>query len=86
MPRIAAVGSAEGPSSNGNEPAEGETKKEGGEMRVPFHKVGSTRGGRGGARGGRGGARGGRGGVAGGRGGKRNDPLKGGTFKFTGGK
>lgn len=81
MPRIAAVGSAEGPSSSAStlDPKpEGSTT----EMRVPFHKPG-----RGGARGrgGRGGTRGGgsaRGGTA--RGGKRNDPLKGGKFSFGG--
>ncbi|BGP09120.1 ATP-dependent DNA/RNA helicase [Rhodotorula toruloides] len=85
MPRIAAVGAndsraasaaaAASSSANGRE----EQKPE-----VTFHKPG--RGGRGGARGGRGGARGGgRGGARGGKagaGGKRQDPLKGGAFKF----
>jgi len=79
MPRIAAVGGADKSASEGK--ADG---KEGvaRESNVPFHKV--TRGGsRGAARGGRGGGRGGAAGARGGRGGKRQDPLKGGAFKFT---
>ncbi|GAA5850696.1 hypothetical protein JCM9279_006393 [Rhodotorula babjevae] len=87
MPRIAAVGandaavaaaaSAAGPgAADGDGPVLGN---------VPFHKPG--RGGARGGRGGRGGARGGgRGGAGGGRGGKRQDPLKGGAFKFSGKK
>ncbi|KPV74583.1 uncharacterized protein RHOBADRAFT_37630 [Rhodotorula graminis WP1] len=89
MPRIAAVGandaavaaaaSAAGPGAagDGDGPVLGN---------VPFHKPGRGGGARGG-RGGRGGARGGgRGGAGGGRGGKRQDPLKGGAFKFSGKK
>ncbi|GAA5923001.1 hypothetical protein JCM3775_006220 [Rhodotorula graminis] len=89
MPRIAAVGandaavaaaaSAAGPGAagDGDGPVLGN---------VPFHKPGRGGGARGG-RGARGGARGGgRGGAGGGRGGKRQDPLKGGAFKFSGKK
>ncbi|BGP17450.1 hypothetical protein JCM10213_003267 [Rhodosporidiobolus nylandii] len=77
MPRIAAVGASD--AAVANAAAAGGEKKEGGVVgNVPFHKPG--RGGKGG-RGGRGGARGGRGG-----GGKRQDPLKGGAFKFGGKK
>ncbi|GAA5999700.1 ATP-dependent DNA/RNA helicase [Rhodotorula paludigena] len=86
MPRIAAVGAndsnvaASAAAAAGGSGAEGKQR----EINVPFHKPGrggARGGGRGGARGGRGGGRGG----AGGGGGKRQDPLKGGSFKFGGG-
>ncbi|GAA5984573.1 hypothetical protein JCM11641_006554 [Rhodosporidiobolus odoratus] len=79
MPRIAAVGASDAAVANAAAAAAAGEKKEGGLSNVPFHKPG--RGGRGGGRGGRGGARGGRGG-----GGKRQDPLKGGSFKLGGKK
>ncbi|BGP33112.1 ATP-dependent DNA/RNA helicase [Rhodotorula toruloides] len=84
MPRIAAVGANDSRAASAAAAASAGTN--GGEEQKPevsFHKPG--RGGRGGARGGRGGARGGRGGARGGKGGaggKRQDPLKGGAFKF----
>ncbi|TNY24405.1 P-loop containing nucleoside triphosphate hydrolase protein [Rhodotorula diobovata] len=89
MPRIAAVGAndaavAASAAAAGSGAGEGATGVVG---NVPFHKPGrgGARGGRGGGRGGaRGGGRGGAGGA--GRGGKRQDPLKGGAFKFGGGK
>lgn len=86
MPRIAAVGAndsnvaASAAAAAGGNGAEGKQR----ESNVPFHKPGrggARGGGRGGARGGRGGGRGG----AGGGGAKRQDPLKGGSFKFGGG-
>ncbi|GAA6010777.1 hypothetical protein JCM10207_005837 [Rhodosporidiobolus poonsookiae] len=75
MPRIAAVGASDAAVAAAAAASSSGEKKDAALSNVPFHKPG--RGGRGGARGGRGGARGGRGG-----GGKRQDPLKGGAFKF----
>ncbi|KWU43722.1 DEAD-domain-containing protein [Rhodotorula sp. JG-1b] len=77
MPRIAAVGASDAAVA----------ASAAAESNVPFHKPGSQRGGRGGRGGGRGAAgRGGGRGGRGGAGGKRQDPLKGGNFKFGGKK
>ncbi|BGP49294.1 ATP-dependent DNA/RNA helicase [Rhodotorula kratochvilovae] len=85
MPRIAAVGANDAAvAASAAADSAGATADGVPPLNVPFHKPG--RGGRGGARGGRGGARGGGRGGAAGRGGKRQDPLKGGAFKFSGKK
>ncbi|KAG0659790.1 ATP-dependent DNA/RNA helicase [Rhodotorula mucilaginosa] len=90
MPRIAAVGASDAAvaASAAAVAAGASADGEGKESNIPFHKPGSQRGGRGGRGGGRGGAgRGGGGrGGRGGAGGKRQDPLKGGNFKFGGKK
>ncbi|GAA6043388.1 hypothetical protein JCM8097_005301 [Rhodosporidiobolus ruineniae] len=80
MPRIAAVGASDAAVAAASS---SEGAKDPALSNVPFHKPGrgGARGGRGGRGAGRGGARGGRGGGAG----KRQDPLKGGAFKFGGG-
>ncbi|GAA5970135.1 hypothetical protein JCM21900_002492 [Sporobolomyces salmonicolor] len=83
MPRIAAVGASDAAIANNVAPgssAGGAGGERGKESTVPFHKPGSKA-----ARGAKGG-RGGRGGKTGGAGGRRQDPLKGGAFKFGGSK
>ncbi|GAA5890124.1 hypothetical protein JCM6882_009234 [Rhodosporidiobolus microsporus] len=81
MPRIAAVGASDAAVAAAAAASASGEKKDPALSNVPFHKPQrGGKGGRGGRGGGRGGARGGRGG-----GGKRQDPLKGGSFKFGGG-